>query len=510
MLRWPVLLVVGLPLGWMGCAGGEEVDEPKGGGGAGASGGAGGSKIDGGGVFGSGGTPSGGSSGAAGASGSGGASGGSGGASGGTGGASGGTGGATGGTGATSGGSGGASGGTGGASGGTGGASGGTGGATGGTGGASGGTGGASGGTGGATGGTGGATGGTGGATGGTGGTGGGVTGTCPSGQLAIGVSGNTLVCASIASTVRNWVNQNCSVYWGFRDNCDGCQSDPAKWGRTSDVSCSNGVGLNDTCILPSLGGQAVRLFGLNTDGNVNGDDKFYVGLRCNPPTGTPPAGQCPANQFVTGVTNGTVQCGSPTTTARSVINTDCHLYAGWADNCDGCTTTPTKWGHVNDTTCVNGAGLNDTCTAPTLGGTAVRLFGLNTDGDVNDDDKFSIGLKCYGSGGFPTGGSCAVGEFLVGLNGSTPICAPIAHVLQSYFAQSCFVYFGWMDNCDGCSTPPTKWGRTSENACVNGAGVDNTCTTHALGGPVVRMFGLNTDGDVNDDDKFFYGFRCQ
>ena len=479
----------------LACAGAEEVEEPSGDGGAGSGGGGGlgGSTIDGG-AFGggAGGTSAGGASGASGAagvSGSGGATGGSGGASGG------------------GGGSGGATGGSGGATGGSGGATGGSGGATGGSGGATGGSGGA----GGASGGLGGTTGGAGGA-GGSGGTTGGVTGTCAAGQLAVGVSAGKLVCASYASVVRDWVNQNCSIYYGHRDSCDGCQSDPSKWGRVSNASCQNGVGADNTCSTPNLGGQVVRLFGLNPDGDVNGDDKFYLGLRCNPPTGSPVTGQCPAGQFVASASSGSLSCASPTTGVRAVINQDCHLYAGWNDSCNGCLTAPTKWGRVNDSSCQNGAGADNTCTAPTLSGTPVRLFGLNTDGDVGGDDKFHIGMKCYGTGGTGPGGGalCPAGQYLVGLNGPAPVCSPLAHVLHGYFASSCFLYLGWMDNCDGCTSPPAKWGRVSENTCLNGAGVDNSCTTHALGGPVVRLFGLNTDGNVNGDDKFFYGFRCQ
>lgn len=50
-----------------------------------------------------------------------------------------------------------------------------------------------------------------------------------------------------------------------------------------------------------------------------------------------------------------------------------------------------------------------------------------------------------------------------------------------------------------------------NDTACLNGAGADDTCSTHLLGsgGSVIRLFGLNTDGDVGDDDKFFYGLKC-
>jgi hypothetical protein len=31
-----------------------------------------------------------------------------------------------------------------------------------------------------------------------------------------------------------------------------------------------------------TLYGQSVRMYGLNTDGDVNGDDKFWIGFKCN------------------------------------------------------------------------------------------------------------------------------------------------------------------------------------------------------------------------------------
>ena len=46
-------------------------------------------------------------------------------------------------------------------------------------------------------------------------------------------------------------------------------------------------------------------------------------------------------------------------------------------------------------------------------------------------------------------------------------------------------------------------------STCINGAGSDNTCQTATLGGATVRLFGLNTDNIVNDDDRFYAGFTC-
>ena len=86
---------------------------------------------------------------------------------------------------------------------------------------------------------------------------------------------------------------------------------------------------------------------------------------------------------------------GIQRTPGRKYINNNCRLYLGWRDNCDGCTIPPAKWGYVNDSTCVNGAGVHNTCTTPNLAGEVVRTFGLNTDGDVGADDKFYVGFRC-------------------------------------------------------------------------------------------------------------------
>ena len=103
-------------------------------------------------------------------------------------------------------------------------------------------------------------------------------------------------------------------MYYGWRDSCDGCMFTPTKWG-SSGVSCTSGGNTTDnSCTMPTLGGQVVSLYGLNTDGDVNDDDKFYVGLYCeDAPTGGGTAiGECPAGEFVTGIqADGTLECGS-------------------------------------------------------------------------------------------------------------------------------------------------------------------------------------------------------
>ena len=40
-------------------------------------------------------------------------------------------------------------------------------------------------------------------------------------------------------------------------------------------------------------------------------------------------------------------------------------------------------------------------------------------------------------------------------------------------------------------------------------AGTDNTCAKQTLGGKSITLFGLNTDGDVDGNDKFHTSLHC-
>jgi hypothetical protein len=159
-----------------------------------------------------------------------------------------------------------------------------------------------------------------------------------------------------------------------------------------------SGTGVNNTCTTPSLGGTVVNLLGINTDGDVDGNDKFYTGFHCDgaAAAGGPAQAACPPGHLMNGIhANGTIECADPATTIESIVQTDCYLYSGWRDSCDNCTSVPAKWGRVNYSDCQNGVGTDNTCQTTLLNAVSVRLFGLNTDGDVGGDDKFYSALYC-------------------------------------------------------------------------------------------------------------------
>ena len=335
----------------------------------------------------------------------------------------------------------------------------------------------------------------------------------CPPDEVVVGVnSQGTLACAAAEDLLGAAIEASCSIYVGWRDSCDGCTTAPTRWGRVDGQSCDPGAGASNTCSVANLGGDMVQLVGLNTGGDVNGDDKLYYGLSCAG-DGLPPApGPCATDQVAVGLEAGQVLCQDLGEAAAAYVGSSCELFAGWRDSCGSCGLAPAKWGRVGTSSCSNGAGADNTCTTPMLGPDTVETFGLNTDGDVNDDDKFYFGLSCAPAvpGTSNADGLCPVGEVMVGVDADgSLICDSLAQLVQTVFENDCLLYAGWRDSCGSCSSAPSRWGRVSATACDSGVGANNTCTTDTLGGTMLHLFGLNTGGNVNDDDKFYFGLRC-
>jgi hypothetical protein len=220
----------------------------------------------------------------------------------------------------------------------------------------------------------------------------------CAPGWAISGRAGETWMCAPISEAAIAYVGGRCAVHLGWRDSCDGCADPPSKWGRAGDGVCASGAGDDNTCTTATLGGEAVNLFGLNLDGDVDGNDTLYLGLACAAPDtgGTTVEEDCPAGQFVVATNaDGTITCADPAEVFASYVADRCDLLLGWRDSCDACAELPTKWGVVGTGGCANGAGADDTCADATLGDATLPLFGLNTDGDVNGDDTLYLAFRC-------------------------------------------------------------------------------------------------------------------
>jgi hypothetical protein len=338
---------------------------------------------------------------------------------------------------------------------------------------------------------------------------------TCESGQVATGVGENgVLACATVDDATATAVRSSCAVYLGQSDNCDGCNAAPAKWSAIKPSSCSVGVGVGNACISSFLDDlqTPTALATLDLDGDVNDDDKLYTSLHCSTGTSTLSPAPCEAGWAIVGRSGGDWMCAPIGEAAVGYVRSRCAVYLGWQDGCDGCVSVPTKWGFANDAGCTNGVGADDTCTTATLSGETVNLFGLNTDGDVDGNDKLHLGLHCDAI--VPAGGTsttlCPEGQFVTGTNGDGSFdCADPTAAFAAYVGDHCSLFYGWHDACGGCTQAPTKWGKLGTSACTNGLGADGTCTDMTLGLASVPMFGLSPDGNVNDDDTLYVGFRC-
>lgn len=351
-------------------------------------------------------------------------------------------------------------------------------------------------------------------AEGGAGGAGGGpIEQACPTNQFATGFDdAGVIQCAPLDESVLTAVNQGCSLYLGIRDNCGSCSTAPAKWGKVSGAACQNGVGVDNTCAPATFGATQVQMFGLNLDGDVDENDKLYAAFTCNAPVFGETPGPCAAGQFVSSRSGGAVGCTAASAAILEYTRGACSFYVGWRDECDSCNFAPTKWGFANSLACNVGSGAGNTCLPTTLGVDTVPLFGLDLDGNMDDNDKLYFGLECQAAvaEGGPQPSACPQGQLLVGTHGDGTVeCESPRAVIANLVKDRCRLYAGWRDSCNACTTQPAKYGRAGEGFCANDAGVNNTCQAVSLAGTQVDLFGLNTDGDVDDDDKIHVGLEC-
>jgi hypothetical protein len=336
----------------------------------------------------------------------------------------------------------------------------------------------------------------------------------CDPGTFALGFDAEGRIqCGPIDGAVVGAVHAGCSLYFGWRDSCDNCMDGPAKWGRVGGELCENGSGADASCLSLTVGNEPLPIYGVSTDGDVDGNDKFYVGLHCPTLGDSAVPGPCqPGEVAVSWDPSGYFTCYPIARLVGRYVAESCSAYLGWRDSCGGCTEGPSKWGRAEMLSCANGAGDDGTCATPLLGGRWVTTFGVNTDGDVNDDDKFYAGIHCKQRNDATVDalGACPPGTALVGIEADASlVCASLAPAVSSIVRKKCFLYAGWRDSCNGCNDAPTKWGRASSEACELFGGSDSGCINATLDGVTVPLVAVNTDGNVNGDDKFYAGFRC-
>lgn len=76
---------------------------------------------------------------------------------------------------------------------------------------------------------------------------------------------------------IRTWVRSHCTVRLGWRDSCTNCGSGPSKQVTVrADGTCIDARGSDTRCRGNNAWG------GVNTDGDVNNDDVFYIHMNCN------------------------------------------------------------------------------------------------------------------------------------------------------------------------------------------------------------------------------------
>lgn len=337
----------------------------------------------------------------------------------------------------------------------------------------------------------------------------------CADGEIARGYDGTSLQCEALDADAQSAMNDNCQTYFGWRDSCNGCTEPPSKFGYANG-SCSLVGGADSQCVTQALDGNMVPMLGINTDGTVNNDDKFYAGFDCvdaTPSNST--ASLCPAGQFVTGIdAEGEVSCADLASLVTSWANESCGAYLGWIDNCSNCTEAPEKWVYAGGAECSPGAGQDNTCVSVNVDGRIVNLAALNSDGTVDDNDTFYLSVDCLEADPTTTADvvdACPPGEFVTAIGSDgTLTCTGANALVSSYVRDNCYAYFGWRDGCDNCMEPPARWAAATPAGCGNKS-EGAQCNQHGLGlAPNQFMASFGTGGEVDGNDKFYMAWTCR
>jgi len=150
------------------------------------------------------------------------------------------------------------------------------------------------------------------------------------------------------------------------------------------------------TCAAYDLGGQEVRMGGVDVDGDVDDNDRFYVGFSCESAGYREyrTSGNCADGDVAIGIgVGGALVCMSVEPAVHDSFGSRCNVFFGWRDNCNNCTNAPTRWGYTSGVECY--AGPSSSCTAHYLDDRFVQLVGVNIGGDADGNDKFYLGMRC-------------------------------------------------------------------------------------------------------------------
>jgi hypothetical protein len=336
----------------------------------------------------------------------------------------------------------------------------------------------------------------------------------CPPGEFITNMDGDgRLLCSTIDALTKSAFDDHCRIHLGWRDSCGACTDPPAKWGSVSPKLCNTGVGIDNTCGTFNLGGLPITLFGLNLDGDVDTNDKLYARFSCDATPLVQSAGPCDPNELAINHDTGMLGCGAASAGILDALRSNCRIHVGASDNCEGCNAPPLQWGQASTLQCNAGSAGATTCSMATLGTETMNILGVDFEGDVDGNDTLFMGLSCTKPTTAPAQNvaTCPAGQYATGITGDGKVdCAPVDALAIAYFEAHCRVYLGVSDYCNGCIGVPDKWGYTSSAACQNGFGYDYSCVQTTLGTDMVRLFGVNFDGDVGNDDTIFVGLRCE
>ncbi len=345
---------------------------------------------------------------------------------------------------------------------------------------------------------------------GGAGGSGPNVPVECPPGSFVTAIDSAGLPsCTPIAPAAKSAVDTNCRLDFGWQDYCDNCSNTPSRIGWTRPELCDI-FGTNTLCSVHDLGGTPARLLSINTDGLVDSNDRFHVGFSCFDSPTAPTTGTCPEGSFASAFVDGVVTCTPAANSILAWARGAASVYLGIRDGCNGatCTDPPNAWIRVSTDSFSPGAGTNNNELVTAVLGATVRLGGLRVLTDA-DNDRFYAGLAWTSP--VPNelvAATCPTGLLARGTDGlGNLICASPLPDAAVTLNASCRVFVGYRNECQTCTDPPARWAHASGLDCVPGP--SSACIDATLNGTLVHLASFGLTGDVNDNDRFYLGFRC-